>query len=74
MNDKLKNLAIRLLDDDYGITEEAYSSLLDAIGDDIATELNRRVKAIEGRYYLPEDHGFQAWKLDQFDNPFCIEE
>lgn len=56
LKDKLKNLAVRLLDDEEGITEGAYKALLDVLSDDIAVELNKRVKAAQGRFYLPEEH------------------
>jgi hypothetical protein len=62
LKDKLKSLAVRLLDDEEGITEEAYTALLDVLSEDIAVELNKRVKAAQGRFYLPEGHTLQDWK------------
>lgn len=45
------SLALHLLDDDYGISEDAYNALMEAgmVSDDIANN----VKATEGRFYLP---------------------
>ncbi len=63
MNDKLKNLAVRLLDDEDGITEEAYVALLDVLPQDLALELNRETKATDGRFYLPEGHGLKGWQV-----------
>jgi hypothetical protein len=62
VKDKLKNLAVRLLDDEEGITEEAYTALLDILPEDVALDLNKVVEAAQGRFYLPEDHGLQDWK------------
>ena len=61
MTEKLKNLAVRLLDDENGIHEEAYVALLDVLPEDVALELNRLTKCTDGRFYLPEDHGLD-WK------------
>lgn len=62
MKDKLKNLAVRLLDDEEGITEEAYTALLDVLSDEIAVELNKCVEVAQGRFYLSEGHALQDWK------------
>jgi hypothetical protein len=50
-SDHLLQTAIKLLDDEYGINGDAYDAMMEAgmIPDDIAM----RVKAVEGRYYLP---------------------
>lgn len=61
---KLKNLAVRLLDSDEGITEDAYAALLDILPEHIALELNRQVKATDGMFYLPEDHDLQEWQSE----------
>ena len=44
---------VKLLDDDYGVSEAAYSAMKDAgmVPDDIAN----RVKATDGRFYLPSE-------------------
>lgn len=59
---KLKNLAVRLLDDEHGITEKAYLALLDMLSEKSALKLNKHVKAMEGRFYLPKYHELRAWK------------
>jgi DNA polymerase III delta prime subunit len=62
-NNKFKKLAVLLLDDEDGITEEAYTALLDVMPEEsLALALNREVKAQDGRFYLPEDHGLQDWR------------
>lgn len=60
MEDKLKKLAVLLLDDEHGIHEEAYCALLDLMPESLALELNRVTKCQDGRFYLPEDH--TLWK------------
>ncbi|MFY4731195.1 hypothetical protein [Nitrospira sp. BLG_2] len=59
MEAKLKRLAVLLLDDDDGITEEAYQALLDVLPEPLALELNKLVDAVDGRFYLPSG---QDWK------------
>lgn len=62
-NNRFKNLAVRLLDDDEGITEEAYKALLDVMPEEsLALALNKEVEATDGRFYLPEGHDLQSWK------------
>ena len=64
MTDKrLKNLAIRLLDDDEGITEDAYGALLDILPESLALALNKEVEATDGRFYLPEGHSLSDWRI-----------
>lgn len=62
METALKNLAVRLLDDEDGITEDAYAALLDVLPEKLALALNKEVKATDGRFYLPEGHTLRAWK------------
>lgn len=64
MDAKLKNLAVRLLDSDDGISEDSYTALLDVLPEPIALELNRRIKATDGMFYLPEDHDLQDWRSE----------
>lgn len=59
MNEIFKKLAAQLLDDDDGITEEAYYTLLE-MGDalnlqDYCAALQQTVKAQDGRFFLPEE-------------------
>jgi len=48
-----RTAVLLLLDDDYGISEDAYNAMMEAgmVSDDIAN----RVKATEGRFYLPSE-------------------
>ena len=62
MDSKLKNLAVCLLDDDEGITGDAYKALLDVLPEPLALALNKEVDATDGRFYLPEEHGLQDWR------------
>ncbi len=59
-DNKWKKLALALLDDDDGITEDAYTALLDLMPEPLALELNKQVDAQDGRFYLPEGHSL--WK------------
>jgi len=45
------SLALHLLDDDYGISEDAYNALMEA--GMVPTDIANRVKATDGRFYLP---------------------
>ena len=56
---QLRQLAINLLDDEHGISEDAYDGLLQLIPTG-AEEIFAVVEACEGRYFLPEDHGILA--------------
>ena len=49
----LRELVVKLLDDDYGINEDAYNTMMEEgmIPDDIAM----RVKATEDRFYLTSE-------------------
>ena len=59
----IKNLAVRLLDDEDGIHEYAYVALLEVLPEQEALELNKRTKCQDGRFYLPEGHGLQDWRV-----------
>ena len=61
--DKLKNLAIRLLDDENGISELAYDALLDMLSAQDALELNKQAKATDRRFYLPKEHTLASWRI-----------
>jgi len=66
MVDKLKNLAVRLLDDEDGIHEYAYAALLEVLPEQEARELNKQTKCHLkdlglNRFYLPENHNLQDW-------------
>jgi phytoene/squalene synthetase len=55
-----KTLAIKLLDDDEGITDDAFQALRD-LGKELQlknwlVQLGEQVKATNGRFYLPEGH------------------
>lgn len=50
-------LVVALLDDEHGISEDAWGKLLDVLPEgNVAIEhLIASVRATEGRYYLPSD-------------------
>lgn len=53
-----KNLAIKVLDDDHGISDDAYGALLDLateINVDLALQLNKTVDAQDGRFFVHSD-------------------
>ena len=60
----LKELIENLLDDDEGISSEAYSSLLSYLATinemDLIEEINNRVKSSNGRYYFPRGPEWQT--------------
>ena len=65
-----KNLAVRLLDDytgiaNRGIPDGAYYALLDLAGliEVDIRQLDAAVKENNGRFYLPENHRLQDWKI-----------
>ena len=60
--DKLKDLAVRLLDDENGIHELAYCALLDMLSEQDALELNKQTRETEGRFYLPAGHTL-SWRI-----------
>ena len=47
-----REVVVKLLDDEYGVSEDAYNAMMEVgmIPGDIAN----RVKATEGRFYLPD--------------------
>lgn len=51
---KLRNLVIGILDDDHGITEDAYLTLVEILPDKLYNEIVLRVRMCEGRVYLPK--------------------
>lgn len=53
---KLRALTIALLDDEYGISNEAYELLVDILPAALLLELTEIVQSSEGRVYLPENH------------------
>jgi len=61
MEEKLKRLAVALLDDEDGISEAAYAALLDVLPEQVALQLNAEVEATDGRFYLPENHNLSEW-------------
>tara|TARA_A100001391_G_C4835320_1_gene215352 strand:- start:75 stop:296 length:222 start_codon:yes stop_codon:yes gene_type:complete len=60
----LKELIENLLDDDEGISSEAYSSLLSYLATinemNLLEEINNRVKTANGRYYFPRGPEWQS--------------
>ena len=57
MSDDLRNFVLATLDDDHGISEQAWVLLqehLQSAGEfELIGELSTRVKATDGRVYLP---------------------
>ena len=53
----LRVFITKLLDDDEGISSEAYASLLDYLAElgefELLEELNNKVDATDNRYYFP---------------------
>jgi hypothetical protein len=49
----LIRLAIALLDDEHGVSEDAWNELSSALADVNARDLVSAVKATEGRFYAP---------------------
>ena len=66
MNKQLRKTLIAILDDEHGISANAYEelqTLVIAIGTYSVVahgDIFDAVKSAEGRYYLPEDHGIVA--------------
>lgn len=62
MNQRIKNLCVFLLDDENGINQDAYNTLLDVattfLTDYEVRKLSEAVKAADGRYYLPKGWEF----------------
>ena len=55
----LRTFIAKLLDDDEGITSEAYAALLDYLADigefELLEELNNTVDVTDNRYYFPSN-------------------
>ena len=51
---RYRDLAIALLDDDHGITEGAYHILIELMPDELYDEIVLKVRGNEGRIYLPQ--------------------
>lgn len=62
MNDtqKIRELAIRLLDDENGINQSAFEYLNQCLLNVGAIDITQAIEASCGRYFLPEDHGLVA--------------
>lgn len=70
---ELKELIENLLDDDEGISSEAYSSLLAYLASidemSLVEDINNRVQATNSRYYFPQKEERQAHKSLRDFNP-----
>ena len=54
---QIRDLAINLLDDEHGINSDAFETLKNAdVGLD-CTDIFAAVVAVNGRYFLNEEHG-----------------
>jgi hypothetical protein len=51
----LRNFALALLDDKYGINGEAWLSLVDMLDDDDQNDIVLAARGNDGRFYLPAD-------------------
>lgn len=51
----LRNFALDLLDDEYGINKQAFNSLADMLYDDDQEDITNAVDATEGRFYIPTE-------------------
>lgn len=63
MNKQLRKTLIAILDDEHGISANAYEELQTLVGEikgAVTSDIYLAVKSAEGRYYLPEDHGIVA--------------
>jgi len=56
---KLRELAIELLDDEHGITQDAWAVLHEALERDEHNDIISAVDGNSGRVYLPSDHGIE---------------
>ena len=69
----LKELIENLLDDDEGISSEAYSSLLSYLASidemNLVEDINNRVQTTNGRYYFPKKEERQAHEAFRDFNP-----
>ena len=58
---KIRALAIAMLDDDEGISEDVYNKLCDLLDDFGITDITSSVGSAESgtglRFYLPTEHG-----------------
>ncbi len=59
----LRTLAIKLLDDDEGITEDAYNYLSAMLDTKDCTEIDNAIRKLEGRVFLKKDHTLKDPKI-----------
>lgn len=57
---QIRDLAINLLDDEHGINGDAYESLKNADKNLDCNDIFMAVQAVNGRYFLNEEHGLEA--------------
>ncbi len=62
MHKDMRRLAIALLDDEHGINEDGYAVLSELLlaEDEENRDIINAVSSVEGRVFLPEDHGFES--------------
>lgn len=58
----LRELALELLDDDYGITGDAWAVLYEILeqSEEEYEDIAQAVKNQDGRIYLPENHNIEV--------------
>lgn len=62
MEKLIRTLALEVLDDPHGISQDAWEALyrvLDQCDTDLAAEFAQAVDGSEGRVFLPEGHGIK---------------
>ena len=52
MNEKIQQLLVTLLDDEHGVSEDAYNLMLE-LG--LPPMIQNQVDATDGRFYIPEN-------------------
>jgi 5-hydroxyisourate hydrolase-like protein (transthyretin family) len=57
----LRELALEVLDDEYGITQDAWAVLFDllAASNEEYEDIAEAVTGADGRVFLPENHGLR---------------
>jgi len=54
--DKFKKLVVSLLDDEFGISRDAYVLLLGMMLDELYNDIVLVVDAVDDRFFLPKNH------------------
>jgi hypothetical protein len=76
MNKGLRQTLIAILDDAHGISSEGYQHLQSFTNEFAPGEngdIFNAVQSADGRYYLPEDHGFTAEPPEGIKDPLVTD-